>query len=102
MKVAAPFIRLATDLISAIVGPHCPPTLLTRLSSSRALGFEDNGEDVSIGCFTEKQKFRMKPDGDFEPEQLEKFIDGLKSGKLQPYMRSMAVPKRQHNKRNAS
>ena len=59
------------------------------------MGFEDNGEDVSIGCFTEKQKFRMKPDGEFEPEQLEEFIDQLKSGKIQPYMRSMAVPKKQ-------
>jgi hypothetical protein len=42
---------------------------------SRSLGFEDNGEDVSIACFTEKQKFRMKPDGDFESDQLETFID---------------------------
>ena len=63
----------------------------------KALGFEDNGEDVSIGCFTEKQKFRMKPDGEFDPEQLEEFIDQLKSGKIQPYMRSMAVPKKQDN-----
>ena len=37
----------------------------------------------------------MKPDGVFEPEQLEQFIDHLKSGKVQPYMRSMAVPKKQ-------
>ena len=37
----------------------------------------------------------MKPDGEFEPEQLEQFIDHLKSGKVQPYMRSMAVPKKQ-------
>jgi hypothetical protein len=39
----------------------------------------------------------MKPDGEFEPEQLEEFIDQLKSGKIQPYMRSMAVPKKQDN-----
>jgi hypothetical protein len=37
----------------------------------------------------------MKPDGEFEPEQLEQFIDHLKSGKVQPFMRSMALPKKQ-------
>lgn len=52
---------------------------------------------MSIACFTEKQKFRMDPDGDFESDQLEDFIDRLKSGKLKPYMRSMAVPKKQDN-----
>ena len=34
------------------------------------LGFEDSGEDVSVGCFTEKQKFRMKPTEEFETEDL--------------------------------
>lgn len=34
------------------------------------LGFEDTGEDVSVGCFTEKQKFRMKPTEEFETEDL--------------------------------
>ncbi len=24
------------------------------------LGFEDSGADVNVGCYTEKQKFRMK------------------------------------------
>ena len=26
----------------------------------KALGFEDSGADVNVGCFSEKQKFRMK------------------------------------------
>ncbi len=36
----------------------------------KSLGFEDSGEDVSVGCFTEKQKFRMKPTEEFETEDL--------------------------------
>ncbi len=36
----------------------------------KSLGFEDTGEDVSVGCFTEKQKFRMKPTEEFEMEDL--------------------------------
>ena len=36
----------------------------------KALGFEDSGEDVNIGCFTEKQKFRMPPVDEFESEDL--------------------------------
>jgi len=32
----------------------------------KSLGLEDSGEDVSVGCFTEKQKFRMKPVDEFE------------------------------------
>jgi hypothetical protein len=36
----------------------------------KSLGFEDTGEDVSVGCFTEKQKFRMKPTEEFEIEDL--------------------------------
>ena len=36
----------------------------------KSLGFEDTGEDVSVGCFTEKQKFRMKPTEEFEVEDL--------------------------------
>ena len=34
------------------------------------LGFEDSGEDVNVGCFTEKQKFRMKPTEEFEVQDL--------------------------------
>ncbi len=34
------------------------------------LGFEDSGEDVSVGCLTEKQKFRMKPTEEFEAQDL--------------------------------
>lgn len=39
----------------------------------------------------------MEPDGEFEPSQLEDFVDKLKAGKIQPYMRSMPVPKKQEN-----
>ena len=33
-----------------------------------SLGFEDSGADVNIGCFSEKQKFRMKVTDEFEAE----------------------------------
>ena len=34
------------------------------------LGFEDSGEDVNVGCLTEKQKFSMKPTEEFEIKDL--------------------------------
>lgn len=59
----------------------------------KALGFEDSGEDVNVGCFTEKQKFRMKSVEEFETEDLGEFIEDLRTGKVRPYMKSMPVPK---------
>ncbi len=61
----------------------------------KALGFEDSGEDVNVGCFTEKQKFRMKSVEEFETEDLAEFIEDLRTGKVRPYMKSMPVPKKQ-------
>ncbi|TRY73095.1 hypothetical protein TCAL_00905 [Tigriopus californicus] len=61
----------------------------------KALGFEDSGEDVNVGCFTEKQKFRMKATSEFETEDLSQFIDDLRTGKVKPYMKSLPVPKAQ-------
>ena len=61
----------------------------------KALGFEDSGEDVNVGCFTEKQKFRMKPVEEFETEDLKEFIEDLRTGKVRPYMKSLPVPKKQ-------
>lgn len=61
----------------------------------KKLGFEDSGEDVNVGCYTEKQKFRMKPTDEFEPEDLGEFIEELRTGKLMPYMKSLPVPKTQ-------
>lgn len=61
----------------------------------KSLGFEDSGEDVNVGCFTEKQKFRMPPVSEFEAEDLAQFIEDLRSGKVRPYMKSLPVPKKQ-------
>ena len=42
----------------------------------KALGFEDSGADVNVGCFSEKQKFRMKVTDEFEAEvSLTKFSE---------------------------
>lgn len=61
----------------------------------KKLGFEDSGEDVNVGCFTEKQKFRMKSVSEFEVEDLKEFIEDLRTGKVRPYMKSMPIPKSQ-------
>jgi len=60
-----------------------------------SLGFEDSGADVNIGCFSEKQKFRMKVTDEFEAEDLAEFIEDLRLGKIAPYMKSLPVPKSQ-------
>merc|ERR1711994_416905 len=59
------------------------------------LGFEDSGADVNVGCYTEKQKFRMKVTDEFETEDLGEFIEDLRTGKVAPYMKSLPVPKKQ-------
>merc|ERR1739848_691569 len=59
------------------------------------LGFEDSGADVNVGCYTEKQKFRMKVTNEFETEDLAAFIEDLRTGKVAPYMKSLPVPKTQ-------
>merc|ERR1712001_47371 len=59
------------------------------------LGFEDSGADVNVGCYTEKQKFRMKVTDEFETEDLAAFIEDLRTGKVAPYMESLPVPKKQ-------
>ncbi|QQP38011.1 Protein disulfide-isomerase [Caligus rogercresseyi] len=45
----------------------------------KGLGLEDSGEDVAIGCYSDKQKFKYKLDGDFESENLSNFIILLRS-----------------------
>ena len=59
------------------------------------LGFSDSGADVNVGCYTEKQKFRMKITDEFEAEDLAEFIEDLRTGKVAPYMKSLPVPKTQ-------
>merc|ERR1712141_925874 len=61
----------------------------------KKLGFEDSGADVNVGCYTEKQKFRMKVTDEFETEDLAAFIEDLRTGKMAPYMKSLPVPKKQ-------
>ena len=59
----------------------------------KKLGFEDSGADVNVGCYSEKQKFRMKITEEFESEDLAEFIEDLRTGKVAPYMKSLPVPK---------
>merc|ERR1712141_399603 len=61
----------------------------------KKLGFEDSGADVNVGCYSEKQKFRMKVTDEFEDEDLAEFIEELRTGKVAPYMKSLPVPKTQ-------
>ncbi|XP_023336039.1 probable protein disulfide-isomerase A4 [Eurytemora carolleeae] len=61
----------------------------------KALGLEDSGADVNVACYTDKQKFRMAVEEDFEPESLGNFVEGLRTGKVKPFMKSLPVPKRQ-------
>merc|ERR1711899_309575 len=61
----------------------------------KALGFEDSGADVNVGCFSEKQKFRMNVTDEFEAEDLAEFIEDLRLGKMMPYMKSLPIPKSQ-------
>ena len=61
----------------------------------KALGFSDSGNEVNVGIYTEKQKFRSDLDGDFSSEYLLQYIENLRTGKVQPYMKSMPVPKNQ-------
>merc|ERR550539_1059728 len=59
----------------------------------KALGLEDSGNDVSIGVYTEKQKFRGDPDAEITSEYLAMFVEHLRTGRIPPYMKSMPVPK---------
>jgi len=61
----------------------------------KALGLEDSGADVNVACYTDKQKFRMEPEEDFEAETLAIFVESLRLGKVKPYMKSMPIPKKQ-------
>merc|ERR1712117_482527 len=61
----------------------------------KKLGFEDSGADVNVGCYSEKQKFRMKVTDEFEDEDLAEFIEELRTGKVAPYMKPLPVPKTQ-------
>merc|ERR1719330_2144567 len=61
----------------------------------KSLGLEDSGSDVNVGCYTEKQKFRMEPTDDFESTDLAMFLEGLRTGKIKPYMKSLPKPKTQ-------
>jgi len=61
----------------------------------KSLGLEDSGADVNIGCYTDKQKFRMPIADDFESTDLANFLENLRQGKIMPYMKSLPVPKKQ-------
>jgi len=61
----------------------------------KALGLEDSGNDVNIGVYTEKQKFRGNEDAEFSSEYLATYIEHLRTGRIVPYMKSMPVPKNQ-------
>ena len=85
-KVATQFVR---DKVLGVAKEFVGSNLKFAVSNEdefedeiKNLGFEDSGEDVNVGCFTEKQKFRMNPVSEFETEDLKDFIDGLRTGKV--------------------
>eukprot|EP00088_Acartia_fossae_P059160 TRINITY_DN6994_c0_g1_i2.p1 TRINITY_DN6994_c0_g1~~TRINITY_DN6994_c0_g1_i2.p1 ORF type:complete len:684 (+),score=152.98 TRINITY_DN6994_c0_g1_i2:49-2100(+) len=61
----------------------------------KALGLEDSGAEVNVAAYSEKQKFRLEPEDDFDAEILGNFVEGLRTGKVKPYMKSLPVPKKQ-------
>jgi len=61
----------------------------------KTLGLEDSGAEVNVAIYTDKQKFRMEPEEDFESETLGTFVEALRTGKIRPYMKSLPVPKTQ-------
>lgn len=63
----------------------------------KALGLEDSGNDVNIGVYTEKQKFRGNEDAEFSSEYLATYIEHLRTGRIVPYMKSLPVPKNQES-----
>merc|ERR1711963_118513 len=63
----------------------------------KALGLEDSGNDVNIGVYTEKQKFRGNEDAEFSSEYLATYVEHLRTGRIAPYMKSLPVPKNQES-----
>ncbi|CAL4173797.1 unnamed protein product [Meganyctiphanes norvegica] len=61
----------------------------------KSLGLEDSGEDVNAAIFTDKLKYPMEPEDDFEGETLEEFITKFKKGKVKAFLKSQPIPKRQ-------
>uniref|UniRef100_A0A0P4W9K9 Protein disulfide-isomerase n=1 Tax=Scylla olivacea TaxID=85551 RepID=A0A0P4W9K9_SCYOL len=61
----------------------------------KSLGLEDSGENVNVGAFSAKFKYPMEPEEDFSADVLEEFVKQYKKGKVQPYLKSQPVPKRQ-------
>jgi protein disulfide isomerase len=59
----------------------------------KALGLEDTGNEVNIGVYTEKQKFRGDLDAEFSSEYLAEFIEKLRTGRVPPFMKSLPVPR---------
>ena len=57
------------------------------------LGLEDSGNDINLGVYTEKQKFRGDIDAEFSSEYLAEFIEKLRTGRVPPYMKSLPVPR---------
>ncbi len=97
--VATQFVR---DKVLAVAKKYQGSNLRFAVSNEdefedeiKSLGFEDSGEDVNVGCWTEKQKFRMASPSEFESSDLDDFIEDLKTGKVRPYMKSLPIPKKQ-------
>ena len=88
-RVSDPAIAYVTGTVAPQLGIDCLQDFVSWFSMAnyedeiKNLGFEDSGEDVNVGCFTEKQKFRMNPVSEFETEDLKDFIEGLRTGKVQ-------------------
>lgn len=55
----------------------------------------DVNEDIKVAAFDGQFKFRMEPMDDFDPEDLQEFINKLTSGKGKAYFKSAPVPKKQ-------
>ncbi|CAF1472703.1 unnamed protein product, partial [Didymodactylos carnosus] len=60
----------------------------------KEFGLEDSSEDVNVGCHKDGMKYRMDDDDEFTSDSFREFIEKLDKGKVKPFIRSQAVPKK--------
>lgn len=60
----------------------------------KELKLDDSGEDVNVGYFeTQKKRYAMEPTDEFNSKALIDFVLSVRTGKVQPVIRSQFSPK---------
>lgn len=59
-------------------------------------GLGDSPEEINIGCHSmDGKRYPMEPMEEFDSEEIQEFLQKFMKGKLKPYIKSQAIPKRQ-------